>query len=51
VGSFDTAAEAFAELDRIGDRLRQYEIPAGSIELLVVDERRRPVTSSGELLH
>src|SRR5262249_11751904 len=41
-----TAAEAFAELDRILDRLRQYEIPTCSIELVFVDERRRRVTSS-----
>jgi hypothetical protein len=46
VRSFETAAEAFAELDRIGDRLRQFEIAPDSIQLLVVDEQRRPVQRS-----
>src|SRR5215470_745948 len=50
VRSFDTAAEAFAYLDRLQARLAQSEIPPGDIELVVVDEQRRRVTSSGELL-
>jgi hypothetical protein len=41
--SFDTAAEAFAELDRIGARLQGFDIPGDAIEMLVVDEQRRPV--------
>ena len=40
---FETAAEAFAELDRLADRLHGFDIPGDAIEMLVVDERRRPV--------
>jgi hypothetical protein len=43
VRSFDTAAEAFAELERIGDRLHGFDLPGDTIEMLVVDEQRRPV--------
>jgi hypothetical protein len=43
VRSFETAAEAFAELDRIGERLHRFDIPGDAIEMLVVDEQRRPV--------
>lgn len=44
VRSFATAAaEAFAELDRLGARLDRFGIAADTIELLVVNEERRPV--------
>jgi hypothetical protein len=34
------------KLDRIGDRLRHFQISPDSIEMLVVDEERRPVQRS-----
>src|SRR5262245_52725113 len=43
VRSFETAAEAFAELDRLGERLHGFDILGDAIEMLVVDEQRRPV--------
>jgi hypothetical protein len=42
VRSFDTA-EAFAELDRLGERLHGFDIAGDAIEMLVVDEQRWPV--------
>jgi hypothetical protein len=42
VRSFETADHAFAELDRIGERLHGFDIPGDAIEMLVVDEQRRP---------
>lgn len=45
--SFATAPEAFAELDRIGARLDHFGIVDEAIELVVVDEERRPVKRIG----
>jgi hypothetical protein len=43
VRSFNTAAEAFAELDRVGARLDHFGIAGDAIELVVVDEERKLV--------
>ena len=43
VSEHATAAEAFAELDRMADRLRHFSLPGNAIEMLVVDTKRRPV--------
>lgn len=38
-----SVAEAFAELDRVAERLHWFQIPGDAIELMVVDRQRRPV--------
>lgn len=43
VKSFATAVEAFAELTRIADQLSGYGIAGDALELVVVDDERRPV--------
>jgi hypothetical protein len=43
VRSFNTAADAFAELDRVGARLDHFGIARDAIELVVVDEARQLV--------
>ena len=47
VRSFDTAAEAFAELERLGARVDHFEIPQDALELVVVDEQRQRVKRNG----
>ncbi len=42
-----TVAEAYATLDRIGDKLHQDEAPEGTLEIYVVDEGRQPVPRPG----
>jgi hypothetical protein len=37
------AADAFAELERLAERLDRFRLPGNTIEMLVVDSERRPV--------
>jgi hypothetical protein len=43
VRSFDTAAQAFAEIDRLTEQLRRVDFRVGVIELLVLNEHRHQV--------
>jgi hypothetical protein len=43
VGEYETAAEAFAALDRMGERPNGFGIRGDAIEIYVVDEERRTV--------
>ena len=43
IKSFATAAEAFAELTRIAERLDAERIAGDALDLFVVDDERRPV--------
>ncbi len=47
VSTHTTVAEAYAELDRIGEKLHQDEAPEGTLEIYVVDEGRQPVSRPG----
>jgi hypothetical protein len=47
VRSFITAADAFAELDRMAARLDHFRIASDALEYVVVDEERRPVKRDG----
>ena len=47
VATYDTATDAFAELDRYADILRRDGMPPDYLEFSVVDEQRMPVTRPG----
>ncbi len=47
VSTHATVAEAYAALDRIGEKLHQDEAPEGTLEIYVVDEGRQPVPRPG----
>ena len=47
VSTHATVAEAYAALDRIGEKLYQDEAPEGTLEIYVVDEGRQPVPRPG----
>ena len=42
-----TVEDAYAELDRIAEKLARDRAPEGWLEIYVVDENRRPVTRPG----
>ncbi len=47
VSTHATVAEAYAALDRIGEKLHQDEAPEGTLEIYVVDDGRQPVPRPG----
>ncbi len=47
VSTHATVVEAYAALDRIGEKLHQDEAPEGTLEIYVVDEGRQPVPRPG----
>jgi hypothetical protein len=50
VATYDTATEAFAELDRYADIRKRDGMPQDYLEFFVVDEQRTQVTRTGVAL-
>ena len=47
VSTHETVEEAYAELNRIGEKLHQDDAPEGTLEIYGVDEQRQPVPRPG----
>jgi len=43
ISEHETAEQAFAELERLAERLDASHVPPDALEFVVVDQRRRPV--------